>query len=176
MPGFGSGVDPSKITVPSADSADNNYIQDVVGNKSDSHSGGSLYSKAEVLVDHIHHAAKCYPTLTSGVTVTKGAGAWALGNFAEIVPASTIGVAFDIHHINIESASADGTYELILYAATTEIGRLRFTVDTGWLGGGLPSLPFQCGIEPADTQIQAKVASGNAAANNIAMSIYYHTY
>lgn len=127
--------------------------------------------------EHIHSVAKVYPTLAAGVTVTTAAGAWTLGNYAQIVPASTIASRFDIHWINVEAASNDDTYELVLYAATTEIGRVRFTVSL--TAGGrvlLPPMFFQCPIVAANSQIQAKLACSAGGAETVDISIHYHTY
>jgi hypothetical protein len=134
------------------------------------------FDKAKITEEHFHGAAKVFPTLAAGETVTGAAGAWTLGAFAEIVPVDTITEDFDIHYINIEDASADDIYELVLYAATTEIGRIRFVVDTGVGGGGFPGLPFQCAIQPKNTQIQAKVASSGGGADTVDISIHYHEY
>lgn len=167
-------LDPKTIPVPSQDSADNDYIQDVVGNKTDTHDGDSIVGCLVRIDDHVHSESKVHPTLAGGITVTGGAS-WTLGAFAEIVAASGIGSDFDIHFINIEDATADDIYELVLYAVEVEIGRVRFVVDTSVFGGGLPALPFQTPIIPADTQIQAKVTSSSGS-DNVTISIHYHTY
>lgn len=59
--------------VPSVNSADNVKSSDVIGNKSDGHDGSSIYSKLEILEDHVHAPSKVYPTLAGGVTLTAGA-------------------------------------------------------------------------------------------------------
>ena len=124
------------VPVPAQDSADNNYIQDVVGNKTDTHDGNSMYAVTETLLEHVHSPSKVYPTLANGVTVTTGAGAWGLGSFVEIVPASTITSDFDIHHISLEALSASGAYELVLYkgaaSSEIEIGRVRFAKNSNF--------------------------------------------
>lgn len=129
------------------------------------------------LYEHGHSAAKVYPTLAAGVTVTGAAGAWTLGAYAEIVPVNTITTQFDIHWIVIEDASTDDTYELVLYAATTEIGRVRFAV-TLTAGGRviLPPIFFQCAVVAANSQIQAKLASLGGGGETVTISIHYHTY
>jgi hypothetical protein len=104
-------------------------------------------------------------------------GAWTLGaGFTEIVPANTIHDDFDIHFICIESASDDETYEVVLYAAEVEIGRIRFATVTVANGMLLPPMPFQTEIIPADTQIQAKIASKGGGGDSVTISILYHNY
>jgi hypothetical protein len=148
----------------------------VIGKKTDTHSGDSLYSLAKKTDEHDHNPQKVYPTGAAGVTVTAGTPAWTLGSFAEIVPASTITSDFDVHWITIEAVSAAGVYELVLYAATTEIGRLRFTV-TGTPANRI-SLPqkMQTAIIAANTQIQAKLMTSTGVADTTTISIEYHTY
>lgn len=136
----------------------------------------SPYDKLHNTCDHLHSSAKIYPTLAAGVTVTGAVGAWTLGSYAEIVPASTITDAFDVHWIVVESVSASGIYELVLYAATTEIGRVRFSVVDTAQGSTISPIPFICPIQAANTQIQAKVASSSGGSDTIDISIFYHTY
>jgi len=129
------------------------------------------------LDEHAHSISKVYPTLSAGVTISTGAGAYQLSAaYAEIVPVNTITSPFDIHWITIESASADEIYEIVLYAGTTEIGRIR-AVTTITVGGHavLPPVKFQCEIQPANTQIQAKAASAGGG-DSVTISIHYHTY
>lgn len=164
--------------VPTADSAANTTMSDVIGNKSDSHAGNSIMAGIDELKEHTHSRAKCHPTLAAGVTVTGGAGAWALGNYAVLVAANAITSDFDIHYVHAEAVSANDTYEIVLYSgadgAEVEIGRIRMTrsatIDSP------TSLPFSCPIIPANTQIKAKVASSSGGGDTVALSIFYHTY
>lgn len=164
------------IAVPTADSSDNNTLRDVVGNKTDTHSGDSIYAIAHTIEEHVHKESKVYPTLAAGVTITSSATAWVLGSFATIVAASTITSDFDIHHISIESISANGVYELVLYygAGDTECGRVRFTKNANQ--DGTMNVPMMTPIIPANSQIRAKLASNNAVADTSDISIFYHTY
>lgn len=171
-------LNPNSIPVPSQDSADNNYIQDVVGNKTDTHDGDSIYAMSDTLLDHVHSESKVYPTLANGVTVTGAAGAWTLGVFAEIFPASTITSDFDIHFIGVEAISANDVYELVLYqgpvASEVEIGRVRFSKST--VQEGTQNQPFQTPIIAANERISAKVASAGGGSDTVTISIFYHTY
>ena len=115
-----------------------------------------------------------YPTLADGITVTGGA-AWTLGNFATIAAANAITSAFTIKGVNIASASANDTYELVLYSgalgAEVEIGRTRFTRVSNTYQIGFSSIP--CTPLAANTRISAKVASSTGG-DNCTISILYN--
>ncbi len=166
----------SNIYPPTADSANNNLTSEVVGNKNDTHDGDSIRAVLHTLDEHSHKASNVYPTLASGATITGGAGAWGLGNFSEVVPVSSITSDFDIHYIDVEATSASDTYEIVLYAATTEISRVRITFIDVVNSQTLPSIPIQCAIQPANTQIQTKIATKAGGNDTIQFSLHYHTY
>ena len=135
-----------------------------------------MWDMLDVLDEHFHKESKCYPTLAGGVTVTGAAGAWTLGSFAEIVPVNTITEDFDIHFVNIENANVEDTYELRLYATTTEIACVRFT--TTQVAGRL--IPAQTNVQTpiisANSQIQAKIASSSGGSDTATISLQYHVY
>jgi hypothetical protein len=138
----------------------------------------TTFDKVEVLEEHMHSTSKVYPTLVVGIDVLAGAAGppWVLGNFVEIVPASTITEDFDIHWLVIEGISDDGIYELVFYAATVEISRIRFAAEAG-VGGTVTfsPIPMIMQIQPKNTQIQCKLAC-SAGAETATVSIIYHTY
>lgn len=137
----------------------------------------TAYDKAKVGDEHFHSASKVYPTGAAGVGVTSASGAWTLGSFAEIVPVDTISGDFDIHWVNIEGVSADGIYEIVLYAATTEIGRMRFTATDIANATFLAERKMQTEIQLKNTQIQAKVMTDNGGQQDtVTISLHYHTY
>lgn len=161
-----------------ANSAANTYIADVIGNKNDTQAGNSIMARAHKLDEHVHSPSKVYPTLANGVTVTGGVAAWALGNFAVVVPANAITSDFDIHHINVAAYNANDTFELVLYSGAdgseVEMGRVRFTRTSNV--GATPHIPFISDIVAANTQIKAKIASQAGTSNTATISIMYHTY
>lgn len=169
---------PQDVTVPSQDSTNNNIWGDVIGNKIDTHNGNSLYSKIKTVLEHVHSSAKVYPTLANGVTITGATGAWTLGSFAEIIPASTITSDFDIHFISIENISANDVYELVLYkgavSSEIEIGRIRF-VKTALIEAVL-NVPIQTPIISANERISAKLASAGGGSDTATVSLFYHVY
>jgi len=160
--------------VPAQDSAGNLLLRDVIGNKTDTHDGDSLAARAHTTDEHNHAAGNVYPTLANDEQVVAAAGAWALGAFKEIVPALGITDDFDIHFINVSTASAVDVFELVLYAVTTEICRVRFSRTTNQVR--VAALPTQTAIIPANTQIQAKLATQAGGSKTADISIQYHNY
>ncbi len=74
-----------RFDVPTKNTADNNQMRDVVGNKTDDQDGDSIYSLVDIINDHVHTPSQVYPTLKDGVVVTGNAAAWTLGVVATIV-------------------------------------------------------------------------------------------
>lgn len=165
-------------TVPSVDSAANVVSGDVIGNKLDRtyNGGNSIFAAVHTLGDHAHSAQKVYPTLANGVLVTGGAGAYVLGSFAEIIPASVVNKPFDIHYVDLEGVVAPGVYELVLYqgASDTEVGRLRF--GTSLAVDLIVGIPIQTPVIPADARIRAKLASAAGGAQAVTITLAYHEY
>lgn len=136
----------------------------------------SASDKIKILSEHFHSPQKVYPTGGAGVTVTADAAAWTLGSFAEIVPASTITDDFDLHWLNIETVSGAAVFELVLYAATTEISRIRFSAVGIANNILLPEKKVMTELLPANTQIQAKIMSSTTSADSVSVSVEYHEY
>ena len=161
------------LTVPLINSIDNVDMVDVLGNKNDNHDGDSAMAKLHVLDEHAHESSICFPSLADGVVVAGGAGVWELGNFVEIIPANTILEKFDIHYISVEDLSAVDVYEIRLYAGEVQIGCARVARTANQ--DSTTQVRIQVPIQPANTQIHAKVASsggGDAAT----ISLFYHEY
>jgi hypothetical protein len=137
----------------------------------------TLVTEQEILLDHVHHEAKCYPTLAAGVELTAGSPAWALGTKIQIIPATTgVTSPFDVHYINVESMDADGTYEIVLWSGAsgaTEVGRVRVTRTSSQLK--CDAVPIHMPIQAAGTRIMASVACSTAGKKAI-ISVLYHTY
>lgn len=164
--------------IPSQNSTANAYPADVIGNKTDNALGNSLYSLAYKIHKHLHTASVVRPTMAAGVTVTKDAAAWTLGSFATIIPTGSVTAPFDIHSINFDSISANGTFEIVLYAgadgAEAEICRTRFTRTTA--ADIANDSPVMTAVQPANTQIKAKLAGSSSGADNVVISLRLHSY
>lgn len=165
----------NELSVPTQNSSDNNYIQDVVGNKTDGHSGNSLIAIAHTLEEHVHKEARCYPNLANGITMTAGAGAWNLGTITEIIPASTITDDYDIHYISVEDISANDVYQIILYYGSGDVfaGETRFTRSS--VQSNTFHIPIITPVMPANDRVRAQLASASGN-NNAVISLFYHTY
>lgn len=134
------------------------------------------YDRIITINEHFHSAQNVYPTGAAGITITGAAGAWTLGDYAEIVPVNTITSDFDLHWINIEAVSAAGIYEIVLYAATTEIGRKRSAILGTPANIIVPPMRVQTEIIDKNTQIQAKVMNAAGGSETITISLDYHVY
>jgi len=166
-------------SVPTADAVTSDTMAQTIGNKNDTHSRTSLYAKNHTLLEHNHSAAKVYPTMADGVLITSSDVDWTgLGDFAEIIPKDTITSDFDLHFVNVEAVSATAIYELVLYSsdasAETEVARVRFPKTTNQ--DGPQSVPVQTRLMSGSSQIKAKLASNNAAADTATVSLFYHEY
>lgn len=160
--------------VPIADSADNITMRDVIGNKVDTHDGDSIYSRLDELYDAFQLERRVYPSLAAGATVVSPAGVWAYGNYAVIVPASTITADFHILNVSIESSSvAAGVFQLELYkgAADDVITAVRFAMAGGFWG----NMVYGIGSEEveANSQVRARLASSIGAVTLTFSIVYY---
>jgi 4-alpha-glucanotransferase len=139
----------------------NNSVADVVGNKTDTHDGDSLYSFGHTNDEHIHKPAKVYPTLADGVVLTAAndASTWTLGSLVEVV-----------------AISANSVYEIVLYqgAGDVEIARVRVVRST--VQSGTLNLPVQTPIIDANSRIRAAVASAGNNGETVTISLKYHLY
>ena len=164
-------VAPADLTVPAADSAANTDIADVIGNKTDTYDGNSLYSYIDSVHDSIASKRQVRPTLTAGATVVSATGDWTYGNYAVVVPASTITTDFHIHGVAIESCNKNAVFQLELYKGTGDdvVAAVRFAVIGGFFGNQV----YVIGSEhiEANSQIRARVASSDGAANPVTMTI-----
>lgn len=112
---------------------------------------------------------KVLPTLANGITVTGGAGVWALGTSVDIVAANAITTDFWIDAIEITSASGAGQFEVVLTygAGLVEFARFR-THQPG-------RITFAASLRiPANSKIGCQIASLAGAAQTLTMSTSYH--
>ena len=160
--------------VPAQDSADNIIVRDVLGTKIDTHNGDSVAAFIHTILEHVHSSGDVYPSLANDERVVAAAGAWTLGAFKEIVPVGGITDDFDVHFIEISTASANDVFEVWLYAVEVRIAKARFARTTNQVR--VASKPVQTPIIPANTQIQAKLASQAGGSKTADISIQFHPY
>ncbi len=148
-----------------------------IGENDDNHDGASLFGRLRELIEHEHTQQKVYPTLADDVTLTTGAGDWALGTIAEIIPANTITAEFDIHEVLIEDVNTqDKTYELVLYygSGDTECARVRFAATSN--KGGVPAQFTMTPLIPANSKIRGQLAIEGGGSKIAKVSLRYHEY
>ncbi len=165
----------SLLNVPDPDGALNATINEVIGNRNDGNDTDTLYGLLRDIYEESHTAQLVYPTMALGTLVTADADDWTPGAFAEVVPINTIASEFHIHHVHIMSPSANGEYEMILYRVETEISRFTFSrTDKKDDVEGINIYAPHC---VANSQIQAKLASENAAsADTVRLKLWYHPH
>lgn len=165
----------SLLNVPDPDGVGNATINEIIGNRNDNNNTNTLHGLLGDVYGETHTAQLVYPTMALGALVTAHADAWTPGNFAEVVPANTITGEFHIHHVCVCSASANGGYEFILYRGETEITRFTFTRTDK--KDDVEGIDLSVPHTAANSQIQAKLASGNAAsADTVRVKIWYHPH
>ncbi|GAH26965.1 unnamed protein product, partial [marine sediment metagenome] len=81
---------------------------------------------------------------------------------------------FDIRCLSIEDLSADGVYEIVLYADGIKVGKARCTKNAAL--DGIVNVPIQTPIISAGSVITAKVATSNVTEDTATISIVYHVY
>lgn len=164
--------------VPTADSADNVHMRDVIGNKTDTHDGDSIYAFIDAALEHMHNQSRVWPTGGDGTNVVSSTASWSVSNnyTNEIIPASRITSDFDIHFISIEAISANGVYELALWNMTTQtlIGTVRFTKNANL--DAVMNVPIQTPIQAANSKIGGKLLSSPGTQDTVTVSLFYHTY
>lgn len=166
--------------VPDKDSVDNSFIRDVVGNKTDGHTGTSIKAIVHTLEEHIHSSGRVYPKLANPVQLQKDAGVWAAipATKTEIVPAGTITEDFDIHWVKVSTISANGDYIICLYKGG--IGVEEFIGDVPASRSAVQSqegsIPAMTSIVPANARISAGLSSSNNAQDTLLVKVMYHEY
>lgn len=159
------------IVVSTADSADNVDIVDVIGSKTDTFAGDSIYSRLDEVYDNLNLERKVYPTLAAGATVVSAAADWTLGAYAEVVPASTVTNNFHVLNVSIESMDKNAVFQLELYKGAGDdlITSVRFAVVGGFWGNSV----YMVGAEEveANARIRARLASSDGSANQATATI-----
>lgn len=132
-------------------------------------------NRLATIFDHIVTEGLVYPTLAVGATVVSAGADWTFGNYATVVPVTTIRSRFHIHSVTVESCDVNGVFELALYhgAAHTLVASIRFSVFGGFFGNAMYAVSSS--LIPADEIIEARLASSNGAAEvaTVTVSISY---
>jgi hypothetical protein len=156
------------LTVPAQNSADNVYMRDVVGNKTDTSAGNSLYSFAQIFNNYFHVQQRVYPNLASPVQVTSGT-TWVLGASVALVSAGMIPNAFVIDYIMATQSTTTVTYQINLYADGNLIAEGGFTPNT------YAYCPCKTSVIAASTEVRMQLAA-SASSYTQNFKIAYHYY
>ncbi len=172
---------------PAQNSADNDYIQDVIGNKTDASFSNyqlhpSVIGHLKAGYFHVHAQAKLYPKLADAVTVTNEdvltdpAGAWTEGVKQEVIPTTAFDKPFDIHWIKVFTMNANDEYVLTLYNSDDVVlGEIGFSQITNQVRN--TDAIIQIPPLPANSQVKATLAAkGGAAARNVTIKFFIHEY
>lgn len=133
-------------------------------------------AKLDALLAYRQAPLCCYPALTNGITIVGGATAWVLGAVTQLVPVNTLTLPICLHEVLIEYASTSDIYVLILYyiweGHTIEIGRIKTNRERY---NGTSSQIEISGMQiPANSRINAKLASSMGGSQTLRVSLSYH--
>jgi len=163
------------LSVPAQNSADNVYERDVIGNKTDTSAGNSLYSFAKIFNNYFHVQQRVYPNLATPVAVTAGSVAWTLtsSGFTTVAAAGVITNTFVIDYVAANTTASTVGYQLNIYAgdAGSEvlIGEGSFSPNT------YAYCPMKSSVVPSSTRISMKMASSVGGQAN-QFKLVYHYY
>lgn len=124
---------------------------------------------------HLHHMQKVAPWGAVPITLTAGA-AWTLGAFsADILAAGAETDVFDIHWCTLSGASANGTFDIIIYGGAAD----EIVAYTSMTRSGVQTASFQGACQSrkivGGNRIRAKMMSDVAGAT-IDIKLFYHSY
>lgn len=166
---------PVDLRVAPPDNTGNETINQLIGNRNDGHESHTMFSHLHDSWNALHLPQKIWPSLGDAVLVTAHADAWVLGNFAELIAVNDIAVEYHIHHVQIVEPSANGEYELVFYNGTAEIARVSFSRTDK--KDDVEGLDIRSAHNAANSRLQMKVASGNAAsADTLRVKVWYHEH
>lgn len=171
IPGLTEIAATQAFTVPTPDSADNTTMRDVIGNKTDTNAGDSLYSYAVRQQEYNRIESEVYPTLAVGATVVSAAANWAYGAYATVVPINTIATNFCVRSIAIETCDTSAVFQLALYRGVGDnlIATTRFAVIGGFWGNSVYVIHGE--QASANERIRVRVASSDGAINQATLTI-----
>jgi hypothetical protein len=168
-------VQQGTFNVPAQNSADNVDWGDVIGNKTDTHLGDSLYARIDELYDNFQAERFVYPTLAAGATIVSANADWVYGAYAEIIPAATVVTDVHVAIVSIESCDRNAVFQLELYAGAgdTVISAVRFAVEGGFFGNQVYAIGSA--EVAANDRVRARLASSNGLAQiaTITVSVVY---
>jgi hypothetical protein len=152
-----------------------------IGNRKKSPSGfqdQSIYDYTDFAYQHIHQSQLVYPDLADNITLTSSASAWTLGTIVEVVPASTIALAYDPHWVTVANMSASDEFQINFYAGgagSEELwAQVRCNRDTVFEQAA--AIRIQGPPISPNVRFSAALACSGGGSETLDISIAYHTY
>ena len=161
------------LAVPGADSANNVTTNDVVGQKTDTVAGNSLYSLAHRAEHDRHNRLGVFPTLAAGSALVSSAANWTYGLITELMAAAAAPAGdYHITRVVVEATNKAGVFELALYygAADTLFATVRYAVVTALASVALV-LPLTGPVIAGGSRIRAQLASSDGLANQATQAL-----
>jgi hypothetical protein len=180
------GIDVEKPdAAAAANSTENVSFADVIGNKEDEVQAPIVSGQTSIagylhtIHEHIHGVAKIYPVLANPVQLQKASGVWAaFPTPTEIIPAGTIGDAFDIHFCIVSNISANSNCVLRLYkgAALSEVEIATIAFVRNAILSQEGSIPLMTELLAANTRISGALSGDASATITCDVKLFYHIY
>jgi len=161
------------LAAPGADSANNVTTNDVVGNKTDTIAGNSLYSLLHRAEHDRHNMMGVFPTQAAGSALVSNNANWTYGGITEIMAAASAPAGdYHITRVVVEATNKAGVFELALYygAADTLFATVRYAVITALASAGIV-LPITGPVITGGSRIRAQLASSDGFANQATQAI-----
>jgi len=139
----------------------------------------SIFGRLHYIEEHLHSTSRTAPELADALVLTAGSGAWsATGAITEIIASATITDRYDVHFVNLSAFSANGEYEIQLFegSAGSEVQIASIPATRNAVQSQEGSQPTLTPKIDANERLSARVASGNVAADTLALKVVYHTY
>jgi hypothetical protein len=160
------------MAVPLQNSVNNVTMADVIGQKTDTELGNSIYSLLYRLDVDNHFPMSVWPTLAVGSPVVSAHAVWTYGAMTEIMPAGTVVFPFRIRFVHIEAIDKDGVFQLEMCygGADTVFHTVRYAQSGGFFGNMHLSL-LSSSLIPANSRIRMRLASSDGLANQCTQRI-----
>lgn len=124
---------------------------------------------------HVHGTPFIFPNLAAAVSLTKSTTEWLEGTAGILIAANAATDNFDIHYAVINDISANGQYQLNLYANdTTLIGGIVFSRSANF--SQEVHLPVQIPQQLKGTKITGKLAGSGTGGSTCGVKLVGHYY
>jgi len=164
--------------VPDKGSADNNTINDVIGNKNDVHSDSSIYGLLREVNEHNHGTSFVVPDSADSITLVSSDVAWNWGGAkVELVAADSITTDFGIYFADMVM-DANSEYQVKLWRsdASEYVEIATFAAERNSNQIRASNIPVHMELQEANSRILASVASSAASADETLLKCQGHAY